>query len=371
MDSLETSKVLTTKGIDLSLKLNRNATSTTIPNSHISVHRNCEPFNCPICLQRFAIGEGIILIDCLHEFCRKCIVAKIHQNRVIRVNCPFDDGYKCESFLSEREIRGLVTEDEYKKIIRNNQVTTGEMEVDELVELEDNSVIPSKSDGFLWDKLVRLRETTFQCPRCLRMSSGENGIILNICKHSICKECIVDHFFKNQKYRMNCEFKTNERTVCGHDISEKEIRAVLNEIGLDGLDGTRVKNFRIIFVSINFSDRLIFSQNPNTSSNLDGTITPLTRNKLNFFCGICYLDCSTGEGVKLDACSHHVCEACLCDTIKLNAEPEIRCPYSKSYESCAGFLSHSEIKSLTSVEEYRKFKQIAIKVCGRHFFFCL
>lgn len=79
------------------------------------------------------------------------------------------------------------------------------------------------------------------------------------------------------------------------------------------------------------------------------------------------MDCPIDCGVKLTACSHHVCETCLRDAIKMNYEPEILCPYSKSYERCASFLTHSEIESLTSEEEFKKFKQIAIKVSGNIF----
>lgn len=88
----------------------------------------------------------------------------------------------------------------------------------------------------------------------------------------------------------------------------------------------------------------------------------LIRNESDFCCGICYLECPIGEGIKLRTCAHHVCESCLRDTIKANIDPDIRCPYSKSYESCKSVLTHGEIECLTTEEEYQKFKQIAIKV---------
>lgn len=112
---------------------------------------------------------------------------------------------------------------------------------------------------------------------------------------------------------------------------------------------------------MNFPKRLTFLQNLNSSQH-DVKAEPLIRNKIGFCCGICYLDCPIDRGVKLSQCSHHVCEPCLRETIRMNYEPEISCPYSKSYERCASFLTHPEIESLTSVEEYQKFKQIAIKV---------
>lgn len=208
----------------------------------LSVHPNREPFNCPICLQRFEIGAGIILADCLHEFCRKCIVVKVHQSiEFIRVNCPFDNGnYKCDSFLSEREIKGLVNEDVYKRFIQNNHFAAiAIMELDEIIVLDSDS--DSDQSFKPCNAVDRKSQKTIFCPSCSRMYSAENGVILKKCNHALCKECIVDNFFKNQKYQMKCEFKTNDRTVCGHTVSENEIRSVLNEIGLNGLDETIVK----------------------------------------------------------------------------------------------------------------------------------
>jgi len=32
--------------------------------------RNVEPFDCPICMTAFGAGEGAVLRECLHTFCR-------------------------------------------------------------------------------------------------------------------------------------------------------------------------------------------------------------------------------------------------------------------------------------------------------------
>lgn len=88
----------------------------------------------------------------------------------------------------------------------------------------------------------------------------------------------------------------------------------------------------------------------------------VVRNELNFLCGICCLDCPVGGGVRLLTCSHHVCDPCLQETIKQNYDPEIHCPYSKSYLGCKGLLTHCEIENFTSKEEFERFKNIATKV---------
>lgn len=79
------------------------------------------------------------------------------------------------------------------------------------------------------------------CPSCSRTFSGENEIILKKCKHRMCKECIVDFYFKNRNFQMTCDHK-NAAVVCGAEIEESEIREVLSEVGLSNLDDTIVSD---------------------------------------------------------------------------------------------------------------------------------
>lgn len=213
--------------IDSSTELSSSVTKT-IPETSIFVQPNCEPFDCPICLQRFEIGEGIILMDCLHEFCRNCIVATIHQNKdFIQVDCPFNQDYKCDSVLSEREVRGLITVDQYNQFIQNNQRAA--------LAIHDQSINEPPRKSFkinVGDELVESQNSEFHCPRCARTFEIQNGINLKSCNHAICKECIIDHFFKTQKSQMKCEFQADDHSVCGKGIDESEVRSVLNEVGL-------------------------------------------------------------------------------------------------------------------------------------------
>lgn len=223
--------------------------STMHPNLDHLVQSNCEPFNCPICLQRFEIGKGVILRDCLHEFCRKCILHIIHQNKdFIQVNCPYNIEYKCENFLSEREIKGLVTTDEYDAFIENNQraaiavANASLIEIDEpaldSAQIEEQPAEPQTSQNSL-----TINEE-FHCPKCFQTFSIENGIVLKDCGHPICKECIIDSFFISQKFQMKCEFqlKSTPSMMCGTRINDYDFRLVLQEVGLMvNLEGKLIK----------------------------------------------------------------------------------------------------------------------------------
>ena len=72
---------------------------------------NIEPFQCPICLTEIDIGEGVVLKNCLHMFCKDCLNKTIEHSEDIIIKCPFtDDLGSCEFFLQDCEFRALASE---------------------------------------------------------------------------------------------------------------------------------------------------------------------------------------------------------------------------------------------------------------------
>jgi RanBP-type and C3HC4-type zinc finger-containing protein 1 len=81
---------------------------------------NCVPnileFDCPVCFLQIPPGQGIILRDCFHHFCKNCLESTILNCTEVQIKCPFiDDNYNCGSMLQEREIRGILTEENFNK----------------------------------------------------------------------------------------------------------------------------------------------------------------------------------------------------------------------------------------------------------------
>lgn len=65
-------------------------------------------FECSICLSWCAARDGVILRDCLHEFCRGCLAQTVQFTEDAEVKCPFrDHNYACDSTLQEREIKAV------------------------------------------------------------------------------------------------------------------------------------------------------------------------------------------------------------------------------------------------------------------------
>lgn len=82
--------------------------SSYVPNYH--------PFNCSICFVDYDCIQGVTLRNCLHNFCIECIVNTIKYSEEAEIKCPYkDEQYNCESFITEREIKSLISNEEYEK----------------------------------------------------------------------------------------------------------------------------------------------------------------------------------------------------------------------------------------------------------------
>lgn len=79
-----------------------------------SVVANVDAFECPVCFQKVGPGEGIVLRECIHTFCRECVVNTVKYSDEAEVKCPYMDAdYSCDCVIQEREMRSLMTKEEY------------------------------------------------------------------------------------------------------------------------------------------------------------------------------------------------------------------------------------------------------------------
>uniref|UniRef100_A0A8C9T691 RanBP-type and C3HC4-type zinc finger-containing protein 1 n=1 Tax=Scleropages formosus TaxID=113540 RepID=A0A8C9T691_SCLFO len=77
---------------------------------------NPDSVDCRICYLDLQPGEGVLLRECLHCFCKDCLRSVILLCEDPEVACPYrDESYACDCVLQEREIRALVTGDEYER----------------------------------------------------------------------------------------------------------------------------------------------------------------------------------------------------------------------------------------------------------------
>ncbi|XP_049604617.1 ranBP-type and C3HC4-type zinc finger-containing protein 1 isoform X2 [Syngnathus scovelli] len=82
---------------------------------------NPESLDCRICYTELQPGEGAVLRECLHCFCKECLRSVIMLSEEPDVSCPYrDDMYACTCSLQEREIRALVTPEEYERWLQRS-----------------------------------------------------------------------------------------------------------------------------------------------------------------------------------------------------------------------------------------------------------
>ena len=74
----------------------------------LDVIPNAEAFECLVCFLDIEPGDGVVLRECLHTFCRDCLSGAIEHSDAPAVVCPYkDDKYSCEMKLLEREIKAV------------------------------------------------------------------------------------------------------------------------------------------------------------------------------------------------------------------------------------------------------------------------
>jgi len=71
---------------------------------------NAEQFECIICYLDIEPGDGVVLRECLHTFCKECLAGAIEHCDAPQVTCPYkDENYSCDMTLLDREIKALVS----------------------------------------------------------------------------------------------------------------------------------------------------------------------------------------------------------------------------------------------------------------------
>lgn len=80
---------------------------------------NLEAFECGICFTFIEPLGGIVLRNCLHNFCKDCIIQLINLSEDVNVKCPYtEDDYKCTEELQDREIRDLLSDEQFDKYLK-------------------------------------------------------------------------------------------------------------------------------------------------------------------------------------------------------------------------------------------------------------
>ncbi|XP_049524976.1 ranBP-type and C3HC4-type zinc finger-containing protein 1-like isoform X5 [Dermacentor silvarum] len=133
-----------------------------------------EAFECSVCFLGIEPGQGVLLRDCLHMFCRDCLSNSVRYAEEAMVKCPFrNNEYSCSSHLQEREIRALVSPEVYEHHL-SRSVKTAESQA-------PNSFHCKTAD----------------CPGWCMLEDNVNTFMCPVCGHSNCLTCRAIHEGKN------------------------------------------------------------------------------------------------------------------------------------------------------------------------------
>ncbi|XP_055996388.1 ranBP-type and C3HC4-type zinc finger-containing protein 1-like isoform X2 [Ostrea edulis] len=163
---------------------------------------NTHPFKCPICFDDILPGNGVILRECLHSFCRDCLQGAVIHNEEAELRCPYqDEEYACNASLQDREIKALVETSVYEKHLQRSLVTAESQ--------ERNSFHCKTNDCQGWciyEDLVNF----FRCP---------------VCNKENCLTCKAIH------EGMNCkEYQEDLRIRSSNDKAAKQTNKMLKDL---------------------------------------------------------------------------------------------------------------------------------------------
>ncbi|XP_058822150.1 ranBP-type and C3HC4-type zinc finger-containing protein 1-like [Topomyia yanbarensis] len=186
---------------------------------------NTEPSKCNLCSKMTTSDEGIILINCLHSYCKTCLQNSLRHATTVR--CPFPDGrYQCDGMLSDHEIEALLGSCDYE--ILYNRVFEA-IQQDEQVK-SPNPSIPKDLDLLitLTDASIVPNPEKFDCPICFDSFEAYEGIILRECFHSFCRACLSNSIKFAEDVVVRCPFPVNDGT-CDQIIEDREVKCLLND----------------------------------------------------------------------------------------------------------------------------------------------
>ncbi|XP_068693963.1 ranBP-type and C3HC4-type zinc finger-containing protein 1-like [Montipora foliosa] len=131
---------------------------TLLQTAQQSIIPNQEEFDCGICFVPVEPGEGVVLRECLHRFCRECVSEHIRHATDPEVQCPHqDDNYACHATITGQEIQALLSEEDFNKFL-NRSLATAENQAANSFHCKT----PNCQGWCLYEDNVN----TFHCPVC-------------------------------------------------------------------------------------------------------------------------------------------------------------------------------------------------------------
>lgn len=171
-----------------------------------------EGADCEICQRPLDVGRGVVLKDCHHTFCRRCLTHAIeHKEHPVMV-CP-SKSVRCEGEVREDEIKALLTEGAYEDYVLGTLAKMGIFEnIDNMI--EHIEYIETKVE--------------FHCGICTRTIVPGDGITLMNCGHEYCKTCLGRYIQTSVEAVVPCPHRAEDGDKCIGTFMDTEIRSLVS-----------------------------------------------------------------------------------------------------------------------------------------------
>ncbi|KAG4078776.1 hypothetical protein HA402_015366 [Bradysia odoriphaga] len=176
------------------------------------VIRNTDFLYCALCETFVDSYDGIFIRNCLHQICINCARKLIIGSPQINVACPMAG---CEDSFQDREIRSLLTQQEYEGHMYKEAFVNNKVELyKELLDLEQQGFIHSTEK--------------FQCVICYSDIEAHDGVVMRECLHQFCIDCIRHTINLCEEAEVKCP-----AIDCIGFVHDREIRSLLTQAEFD------------------------------------------------------------------------------------------------------------------------------------------
>lgn len=171
-----------------------------------------EKADCGICMRAIDIGRGVVLKDCLHTFCRRCLIQEIEHSETAVVKCPAKN-VRCVGEVRDEEIRELLSPDAYVNYTR---------------EMLYKMNIRDTAELFYEYEFVE-NNNEFHCLICMNDYKPGDGVVLKDCLHIYCKLCLGQYIETAEQAVVRCPFRDDDGWRCIGVLMDTEVRSMVSE----------------------------------------------------------------------------------------------------------------------------------------------
>lgn len=304
----------------------------TVPRPKIKL--NEENFECIICLYDISPGNGVVLDQCKHLFCKNCLASLVKHCEETDVRCPFfSTESTCPGLLLDCEVRALVNEEVMALRDSRSLRRAG-------FDLATGQLWPSLTETTMRDLVPN--SARFECPLCFSMAQPGDGVVLKDCLHTFCRSCLIEVTEGCLLEEVPCPCTSSDYR-CEGTLLQEEVRVLLGPAA-----SSRRLQRALKYTSEQRAARQMWSSLQAIGQQ------DLAPNTESFDCPICFCGVEPGEGVLLKECLHAFCRDCLAGLVRHCDEPEVRCPFVSNEYSCESTLTEKEIRALVSTEDFER-----------------